>query len=121
MKPVRIVDQLQEDAPPAFLLVDDADERRLRDAVAYCTFVADEFDTGLTPSQAGHLLERFYGFSSAPRQPAEALDMTHERRLYYVRGRPLPMKAALMSNTKLHREGLREAIERFAGENHADE
>ncbi|NTF17601.1 hypothetical protein G6L37_04260 [Agrobacterium rubi] len=120
MKPIRIVDQFYPDATPAFFLVEPNDERRFRDAIAYCTFIADEYDTGLLPEQVGHLLERFYGFVAAPRQPAEALDMTVERRLYHVRGKPLPMKAALMANRNLEKTGLREIVERFASENEPD-
>lgn len=117
MKAFRIVDECFEDAKPSFFVIEAKDERRFRDAAVYCTFIADEVDTALLPTQIGHLLERFYGFEGATRQPAEAVDLTHERRLYHVRGKPLPMKAALMANKALHRDGLKSVIERFASEN----
>lgn len=120
MKPFRIVDACFEDAEPSFFVVETKDERRFRDAAVYCTFIADEVDTALLPAQIGHLLERFYGFESAVRQPSEEIDLTSERRLYHVRGKPLPMKAALMAGMVIHRDGLRAVIERFASENEAD-
>lgn len=117
MKAFRIIDQYYDAEEPAFFLIDGKDERNFRDAAAYCTFVADIVGTGLKPSQIGHLLERFYGFAAAPRQPAEALDMTEERRRYHVRGKPLPMKAALMNNKALYRGSMTAEIERYAIEN----
>jgi hypothetical protein len=121
MKTIRIEDYLLEGAERAYVAVSPEGDRLLRDAVAYCSFVADEFDTALTPKQMVQLMERFYGFKSAPQAPAEEIDISMERKLYHVKGRPLPMKAALMASKTLAREELREVIARFASVNEAEE
>lgn len=113
MKAVRLVDSTLRDAPPAFFAIAEADERRFKSAVMYCVFSADEADVSLHPMQVGRLLERFYGFASCAAQPAEALDIAAERATYHVRGRPLPMKAALIRNAEFARESLLTEIERF--------
>jgi hypothetical protein len=101
--------------------VDAKDELLFKDAVAYCSFIADEFDTALTPKQMAHLLERFYGLASAVAAVAEELDISMERKLYHVKGRPLPKKLHLMASQRMPRAGLRDAIGRFAAENEAAE
>jgi hypothetical protein len=121
MKIIRIEDYLLEGAETAYVEVPKDGERLLRDAVAYCSFIADEFDTALTPEQMAQLMQRFYGFRSVPHAPSDELDISMERKLYHVKGRPLPMKAALMASKTLPKEGLRVAIERFAAANEAEE
>ena len=113
MKPVRIVDASQKDVPAAFFTIVEAEERRFKSAAMYCTFVSDEVDVCLLPEQLGRLLERFYGLAATAAQPAEALDIAAERATYHVRGRPLPMKAALIRSGEFAREGLLTEIERF--------
>lgn len=113
MKPVRLIDTTQRGAPAAFFTIMEAEERMFKSAAMYCTFIADEVDVCLLPEQLGRLLERFYGFTSCAAQPAEPLDIAAERATYHVRGRPLPMKAALIRSAEFAREGLFTEIERF--------
>lgn len=117
MKTIRIEDYLLEGEETAYVEVPQEGERLLRDAVMYCSFIADEFDTALTPSQMAQLMQRFYGFRSVTHEPSDELDISMERKLYHVKGRPLPMKAALMASKTLPRDGLRDVIERFASVN----
>jgi hypothetical protein len=120
MKTIRIEDYLLEGEESAYVTVPPESERGLRDAVAYCSFVADEFDTAITPRQMAQLMERFYGFKWATQAPSEELDISMERKLYHVKGRPLPMKAALMASRTLAKDGLRDAIGRLAAVNNND-
>jgi aldehyde:ferredoxin oxidoreductase len=121
MKTIRIEDYLLEGEDPAYVTVPPESERALRDAVAYCSFIADEFDTAITPRQMAELMQRFYGFKWATQAPSEELDISMERKLYHVKGRPLPMKSVLMASKTLARDGLRDAVERLASINEAGE
>jgi hypothetical protein len=114
MSTFRITDYLLDGEEPDYVSVPLDSAQMLRDAVAYCSFIADEFDTAVTPRQMAQLMGRFYGFKSVPAGPSDELDISMERKLYHVKGRPLPMKSALMASRPLAREGLRNAIERFA-------
>lgn len=121
MKTFSIEDHLLKRAEPALISVETKDELLFKDAVAYCSFIADEFDTALTPKQMAYLMERFYGFAAGASGAAEPIDISVERRNFHVKGRPLPKKIHLMKSEKMPRNGMRDAIGRFAAENEADD
>jgi hypothetical protein len=119
MKVFKLEDYLLDEAAPAYVAVPSEKERWFKDAVAYVSFIADEYDAALLPKQISAILETVYGIAPAPPPATDVMDISMERKLYHVRGRPLPMKVALMTNKDMAKDSLRSMIERFAAENEA--
>lgn len=114
MNKLRIENHTCDGEMPAFIAFAPADKTALWDAVAYCSFIADNHDTYLTPIQMARLLTQFYGYTATDPGDAHVLDISEERKLYLVRGKPLPRKVALMANRKMEKDGLLETISRLA-------
>lgn len=111
---LRIEDKASKGSPAACVGCPPSEKTALRDALAYCSFLADDQDTFLLPSQMARLLVRFYGAAEADGKADDVIDITEERKLYHLRGRPLTRKAVLMADERMTRPGLLEAVARLA-------
>nr|WP_250808355.1 hypothetical protein [Neorhizobium tomejilense] len=113
METIRIEDYLHEHEAHVWVSCPDGGYDLLARTVAYCGFVSLEIDLdrSLTPADIRDLLVTHYGYTNADETPSvREIDLSMERTMYEVMGRPTVERGILLRDPAFHREGLAEDI-----------